>query len=454
MTDVNEPSPSYKKLQAPKPLRGIHAMEQNLMIVPPKEKQVSTKSSFDPMTCTSGERSNVPERPFAYEALDQSTLLAPKARLLDPLSFNSRHRDTLEREHRAFYRTKGAMETYLEDAHSYRDFLVWQASHPRGNTRGNNPSNFKPANDFYDVGHKTTDTHRLSTSRLMVNRHLTSRNSSGTSGVSRKHREPPLMVKDVDPPVTRVKHSPRTAREVAASETLSDISKFERTHHHLCEIENMTKEELIELIQREGMEIPGEEEYEQETGKIIKKRLKKRKYLEYVRQRLFQLDDKPVVQKGHRLGKQFCIVSIYRSLRGAVRVIAYDTERSMEYHLYLTAARLEDLDIPRVPLPVALEEDPYAFKDLSKTEEELESERQEKINKLEEQNHADWQEWGTLMIDRLQLTPQGDLYVGPARILANGLSRNFCLTGRDQKTREEARKCPPSRTHITLWFNM
>lgn len=90
------------------------------------------------------------------------------------------------------------MESYLEDANTYRDFLVWQASHPRGYTRGNNPSNFKPSNDFYDFGGDTKDTHRKSMSRLMVNRHLTSRNSTGASG-SRSMKaslsEPVLMKK-------------------------------------------------------------------------------------------------------------------------------------------------------------------------------------------------------------------------------------------------------------------
>jgi hypothetical protein len=61
---------------------------------------------------------------------------------------------------------------------------VWQASHPRGGTRANNPSNFKPANDWYDVGSEMTDTHRMSTSRLQVNRHLTSRNSTGRASTS------------------------------------------------------------------------------------------------------------------------------------------------------------------------------------------------------------------------------------------------------------------------------
>ena len=57
-----------------------------------------------------------------------------------------------------------------------------------------------------------------------------------------------------------------------------------------------------------------------------------------------------------------------------------------------------------------------------------------------------------VFIDRLQLTPQGDLFVGPARLLKTGLSKNFCLTGRDVKTKEEALKRKPSRVHVTRWF--
>ena len=191
-------------------------------------RPATTATRFDPMTSTVSELSNVPEKPGREEKLYALELNQPRARLQDPLSFNSRHRDVIGQSQRAFFRTKGFMESYLEDANTYRDFLVWQGAHPRGHTRGNNPSNFKPANDFYDLGGATTDTHRLSNSRMMVNRHLTSRNSTGAAGsrtMQQSMSEPVLMKRVVNPPVTRVLPSPRTLREDATKKTLRDIER-------------------------------------------------------------------------------------------------------------------------------------------------------------------------------------------------------------------------------------
>ena len=214
------------------------------------------------------------------EKLYSLELNQPKARLIDPSTFNSRHKEVIAREKRAFFRTKGFMESYLEDANTYRDFLVWQASHPRGYTRGNNPSNFKPSNDFYDHGLGTTDTHRLSQSRLQVNRHLTSSKSSSRAmlqgrSLRSSQSEPVLMKKSINPPVTRVLPSPRSKTKAMAKQTLDDICKFERSYHHLSGIEDMTKEELIQLIKREGLEIPGPRkvrEKKKEESKRVKRR--------------------------------------------------------------------------------------------------------------------------------------------------------------------------------------
>lgn len=123
------------------------------------------------------------------------------------------------------------------------------------------------------------------------------------------------------------------------------------------------------------------------------------------------------------------------------------------YNLYLTAFKLEDLDIRRIPKEPEIVEDPFAFRDYSKTDEQIAAEKEEVMNGLVKEYEGQWEEWGALVIDRLVLTPQGDLVVGPAKLQPNGLSKNFCLTGRDVHTREEARKREPSRVHITSWFN-
>ena len=262
------------------------------------------------------------------------------------------------------------------------------------------------------------------------------------------------MTKVVDPPVVRPVPSARERRRREAERTGGDISNFERAHHQLCEIENMTKEELIALIEREGMEPPGEVYFDAKTNSLKKERLKKVEYLEFVRQKLFSLDSPPIVKHGQKLGKSYCIVSIFKSLQGAVRVVAYDTDRSLEYHLFLTAPRLEDLDILKTPPEVLPPDKSLVFKDFSKSQAELELEEEQAERERERAGKATWDEWSTVLIDRLVLSPQGDLYVGPARLMANGLSKNFCLTGRDVRGREDARKKELSRAHVTAWFDI
>ena len=143
--------------------------------------------------------------------------------------------------------------------------------------------------------------------------------------------------------------SPRTRIKIEANKTLDDINKFEKNHHNLCEIEHMTKKELIDMIQAEGFELPGKVTWDADAQISRKEKLSKVEYVTFARQTLFSLDSPPICQKGQAIGKHYCVVRIYPGLRGSVRIIAYDTERSMEYHLFLTAAKLEDLDVPKVP---------------------------------------------------------------------------------------------------------
>ena len=197
---------------------------------------------------------------------------------------------------------------------------------------------------------------------------------------------------------------------------------------------------LIELIKREGLKIPGPREYDAESNTLEIKRLKKKDYLKFIRKELFSTDEKPMVKKGKKLGKAFCVCSIFKSRQGSVRVSAYSTERSMNYSLFLSAEGLEDLDIRRVPAEPFVEKDPFAFRDFSKTDAEIKAEEDAEIADLNATYLAEWEVWGSELIERLELSPSGDLQVGPPRLMANGLSRNFCLTGRDLVSKEEAKK--------------
>jgi hypothetical protein len=138
-------------------------------------------------------------------------------------------------------------------------------------------------------------------------------------------------------------------------------------------------------------------------------------------------------------------------------VVAYDVERSMEYHLFLGAGRLEDLDIRKAPVyPVASNEDTlsnsFGISESDRIDAELDAVRRAAEDK------AAWSSWSSILIQRLQLSGQGDLLVGPAKLMANGLSKNFCLTGTDTlgsgKGKGKGVDGEPSRVHITRFFGL
>ena len=105
------------------------------------------------------------------------------------------------------------------------------------------------------------------------------------------------MTRNVNPGTTRILPSPRTRIKNEANKTLSDITEFEKNHHNLVEIDHMTKRELIQLIQKEGFELPGKITWDSERQANVKEKLKKVEYLAFARQKLFSLDLPPIVQK-------------------------------------------------------------------------------------------------------------------------------------------------------------
>ena len=437
---------------------------------PPSTYTLAAK--FNPATVTTSDLSNVPKVPTRNESLSMAVLSQPAVRLADEGSFPSLHREALRTEGKAFYKTKGRMETYLEDAHNYRDFLVWQPSQARGNTRGNNPSNFKPANDYYDTtpsGGKEVGvgvTQGMSNGLMLKARHQRSSqersgelqqqssatlNRSGSRQLSRA--EANFLENEIKTQAVATKKL-HALKAAARQDALDDISAYERRHHASLEISDLTKLELIQLIEGEGIQCPGPVHFDTASGTYRRVGLKKKEYLEFVRRELFKLESVAVCKRGQKLGKTYCVVSIFKSLRGAVKVVAYDSERSMEYHLFLTAAKLEDLDLKATPKPRVKEDKSLVFVDFSKSADERKAEEDLIVAQQEKEDELAWGRWSQLLIERLQLSGQGDLEVGPAKLGENGLSKGFCLTGRDVANREEGRKKDPSRVHVTAWFEM
>ena len=146
-SSTNPPSKTWSKLSQPRRTKGIDMIEANSPMKSQRQNpqlfESHSVSKFDPVISVERTINSVPRKPTREDSLDSSRRTLPKARVEDPHSFNSRHADALSETRSAFFRTKGSMESYLEEAHKGRDLLVWQAAHPRGYTRGNNPSNFK-----------------------------------------------------------------------------------------------------------------------------------------------------------------------------------------------------------------------------------------------------------------------------------------------------------------------
>jgi hypothetical protein len=117
LTQTNAPSKSYLKLTGPQKLDGKTHVTNHPIFSERGDNGTHSMEKFDPMSGTSKHLPAVPNKLPMADTLDLSRIDNPRQRLLDPGSFNSRHRDTLEKSHRAFFRSKGAMETYLEDAH-------------------------------------------------------------------------------------------------------------------------------------------------------------------------------------------------------------------------------------------------------------------------------------------------------------------------------------------------
>jgi hypothetical protein len=155
---------------------------------------------------------------------------------------------------------------------------------------------------------------------------------------------------------------------------------FERKQHQMMNFQDWTKKELIELIEAENLEVPGEMFWDNEAGVMRKEICKKQVYVDYCKRKLFEAEPKPLVRRGKRLRlrQSYCIVDIFKAAHGAVRVSAYDDQDSREYQMLLIPNKMHEMDLE----PPPLSSDP-----------------------------SEWHEWSSHLVPRLELTPDGLLQV-------------------------------------------
>ena len=370
------------------------------------------------------------------------------ARSKDPLAVEARHKRAITAEPNAFYRRKGPLEEFLEQAHSHADMLVWQSAQLRDDAESPlNNLRFRPATDFYDTMPELGATSKLASSPLQHHRHRLERARStklgpGVSALNSAHAARAAELELMRASRVTSASAPDLT-DGGADGALGAIRTFERQHHQTLELNDFGKRELKQLIVTEGLEVPGKMNWDPKLGKLVKEDLPKRTYVDFIRRAMYERDQKPLVRRGKNLGPPkrggkrecvYCVVSLLKARKGGVRAIAYDTEASTEHQLLLIPSRLEDLDV--LPAPDAADDDAEA-----------------------------WAAWGIPLIERLILSPDGTLRVGPPPLKDNGLPQVFSLAGQGIKgadaqvqqknaTSKRITENLPSRMHVTMFFNM
>jgi hypothetical protein len=427
---VNSRPASPFSVVAAGPVRGAHACELSVRDktqLTPREPHPCLR--FDPVTSRLAVQRSVPA-PLMKDTLDESRVF--RFRSHDGRAFENRHRCEIERNRTTFYRCKGSLESYLEKAHHNRDMLVCQPAQSRGATRrrAEGPNNTLAAS-LNPMG----STAALATSAVLRNRHI-----RATSTAGQMHSTAPTA------PQTRMGRSQSalsmSLESCNGSETtrfqqpeLVMLQEFEKTQHGRINFRDMTKAELKELIESEGLETPGKVSWDGVAGCMVKGECRKQEYLDAIKQHLVDSDDREIVRRIIRIGQVYCIVSLFKHSLGGVRIVAYDQVNSHEYKLSLTTAQLEALDIRRPPVVGGSDNGEYDNDD------------DDNNGSGDDETYRRWIEWSRPWLMRLKLSSDGDLFCGPQELSVHGLPRNFTLID------ENVNDTTPSRVKITAFFD-
>mmetsp|Transcript_6263 Transcript_6263/g.14386 ORF Transcript_6263/g.14386 Transcript_6263/m.14386 type:complete len:483 (+) Transcript_6263:58-1506(+) len=461
-------------------LPGVHGIE-NRKAARPVTTGAQTRriAVFDPINSRFVE-GEAPALPPVTDSLNPYRRLDSRHRDSETIEFM--HRREVSKDPQSFFKKQGEAQAYIEAAQRQSDMLVWQRSQRRDDANGplNMALQVRPQSEVYDAFSRMelATTWRSATSPFLAHRH-----ESAQLRRLRLEVEDPLLGAIAGGPGKSPKSSTqllarraleqsgqllggagskgfskgfsfeasRASRAAVGSKKTHDmLLDFERKQHQKMNFQDWKKTELIELIEAQGLDVPGEIIWDNEAGQMKKEICKKQVYVDYCKRKLFEAEPRPLVRAGKRLRvrENYCIVDIFKAAHGAVRVQAYDDQDSREYQMLLIPNKMHEMDLELPPSS----SDPH-----------------------------EWLAWSKLLIPRLELSDDGLLEVGDPPLQDNGLPAHFTLgasssslrnkrpqdgSGKGggkgeaqssaeamEKTREKLRNLPPpDRMHVTLFF--
>ena len=298
----------------------------------------------------------------------------------DSESMERRHKATYKRNPQTFFRRKGELGAYLKQASAHADMLVWQRAQHR-NDAELSPLNAmlrsnRPKTENYDVSDwSMARTERTATSPMIAHRHK-------LTFMKRTRDEIRDPTNDPTSEFYGYNERRRTARLGGGSSVSSlgsigdtglplrsisqvdlgihrELLSFERTHHQKMRFEDFTKEELIELIEHDGLEVPGKMSWNTEAGEMRREICKKQVYVDFCKRKFFDAEPRPMARSGKKLGGDveiYVVISFFKAAHGAVRVLAYNDQDCKEYQKVLVPSRCKELDLVLPPKSVSKDE--------------------------------------------------------------------------------------------------
>mmetsp|Transcript_21057 Transcript_21057/g.27329 ORF Transcript_21057/g.27329 Transcript_21057/m.27329 type:complete len:170 (-) Transcript_21057:114-623(-) len=128
---------------------------------------------------------------------------------------------------------------------------------------------------------------------------------------------------------------------------------------------------------------------------LFEKIAPKKDYLEVCKENYYE-PETHIVRRAAVISGRESTVTLYRARRDGCRCRVYDQRTCDDFEIVLSKFRLQELNIPHAP-----------------TEDE------------------GWEAWSRLLIERLQFSQEGVLFVGAPPLQANGLPKKFALVDED-----------------------
>ena len=388
-------------------------------------------STFNPIVMKASVKAAPPRQPIA-NGIDMTTIDQFRHRLAS--AFENRHAELLASNEAAFFKDSGELEMFIDQGGRNIDLLpAWQHTHPRDLDDKLRLKIPRAKSEFYFDRYNTpfsslkefSHTERLATSSILRARHLEARakrekhlkNKPSTKILGEEYNHHDNAHKfqlkknskyEEDNKNTNVSgsgelifHQPvslNNSEKIIVSETADHITKFERKHHQLFDLKDMTKVELKGVINREGGEEPGKLVWDGKQCVFKKLPVKKEKYLDLAEKLLVEGDEKPVVQRGKLIMNEItipgaygkldtvnhikteCLLSVYALQNNTIILEIYIVENRTTLRKILSAQNLSDADFDSCP---------------------------------SSRNESQWLKWSKVLFDRLKIINTSDVILIP-----------------------------------------